>query len=176
MVFGLERGRVRMQRSSSQGKALTLTLLYAGSWFGDLGCLLDSVRTDDAVAETTVQLWQVPRAAFDSVLNQRPDFQRLLLRELAGRLQLVLEDSSLSALPRRMAGRLLAMQAAQDHSEGTGLPLPLTQQRLAQMLGVTRENAARVLGRWSQRGWVEGGRGALRLVNPSALQTVADER
>ncbi|MDX2013241.1 MAG: Crp/Fnr family transcriptional regulator [Myxococcaceae bacterium] len=175
-IFQVRAGRVRLERVTASGRPLTLTLLYPGSWFGDLGCLVDRPRTDDAIAETAVEVRQVSRETFERVLERRPALMRALLAELAGRLLLVLErfeEANVTELPARMAARLLAMQAVHDQHEAPGSALPLTQQRLADMVGVTRENAARVLAQWRRRGWVRSQRGSLTVIAPKALAALA---
>ncbi len=171
-VYELVRGRVRMERLSHRGRPLTLTLLFAGSWFGDLASLLDGPRTDDAVAETALTVNWVRRAAFLEVLQARPALQFQLLQVMAQRLQVVLasvEDTSLSTLPQRLAGKLLGLDEAMRRSGEAG-PLPVTQQRLGELLGVTRENVARVLAKWGKAGVVENLHGRLALRDRAALE------
>lgn len=175
-IYLIMSGRIRMVRMSPAGRPLMLTLLYPGSWFGDINTLLDLPRTDDAIADTVGVLLHIPKARFLALLNARPDLQMLVLKAMAGRLRLALEElenSQLLTLSQRIARRLLALHAAQCASSEADLPLPLTQQMVADMVGVSRENAARILGGWARKGYVSSRRGILTLSNLTALASIA---
>jgi CRP-like cAMP-binding protein len=78
------------------------------------------------------------------------------------------EDSSLSPLPQRLARRLLALREAVGDDA-----LPVTQQRLGELLGVTRENVARVLARWGRAGLVRNLHGRLLVSDVEALRRMS---
>ncbi|MGL5839013.1 MAG: Crp/Fnr family transcriptional regulator [Sphingorhabdus sp.] len=170
-IYFIVTGRVRMERMSMTGRPTLLTLLYPGSWLGDINVLLDLPRTDDAVADLDCSLSFLAKSLFLELLDRQPSLQMELLRAMTGRLRTtlaMLEHSQTATLPQRIAHRLLALRDAQD-----GDPLlPVTQQMIADMVGVTRENAARVLSRWRRQGLIETKRGRLELLDFARLSNL----
>ena len=60
-----------------------------------------------------------------------------------------------------------------ERAEGGKGYVKVSQEELAQRIGVTRQTAARVLGQWRRAGWIITGRGVIMLVDHLALRRSA---
>jgi CRP/FNR family transcriptional regulator, cyclic AMP receptor protein len=75
--------------------------------------------------------------------------------------------------PTRLARRLLAL--ADEHGESAGhgdslkITVRVTQEEMAQMIGVTRESANRLIASFAGRGWIDWNEGHPILQKPEAL-------
>lgn len=108
------------------------------------------------------------RELFDLSANLRTTVHKLVEVLLAESRQYV-ACNALHSLQSRLA-RLLV--DAQEKS-GSGATLPLTQDALAQMLGVQRTSVALALGSLQKIGVVRGGRGAVEVADRAALEREA---
>jgi CRP-like cAMP-binding protein len=98
---------------------------------------------------------------------------RRLLDAFAQRLRASSERESALAFmtaPARLA-RLLLQNVATDSL--TGPLVTISQEELAQRVGVTRQTVAKVLGGWRRSGWIITGRGRIMLVDRVALKRLA---
>ncbi len=178
-LFGVEAGAVQVLGSSPDGRALVLTVLGPGEWFGELSLFDGLPRTHDNVAKGATRLWFVPRREFFAVLDERPEYQRAFLELMSHRVRMLftlLEDLVLKDLPSRLAKRLLELAA--DHGRptaggGVRIELHLPQEELASMLGATREAIGRHLKRWERDGAIALAYGRITVTNPEALERLA---
>ena len=178
--YGVKRGRVQVTGPSADGREHVLTVLAPGEWFGELSMLDDLPRTHDNLAVGETELWFVPKPEFRELLREHPEFWPHFAELLSRRVRMLfdlLEDVVLLELPRRLAKRLL--EIAGDHGrdlEGGGLAidLHLPQERLAAMVGATREATGRHLRRWEREGWIELAYGRLEVRDPQALRSLID--
>ena len=112
--------------------------------------MTDEPIVAEAVAETDVEAWFLPRAEFERRLGQDADFRREVLPNYADRvaeLVLVIQDTLFHALPARLA-RLLLSRALDGAVEAT-------HQDLAGELGSVREVVTRVLRRFEKEALIQ---------------------
>lgn len=169
----VESGRVRVSLTADTGREVVLYRLRAGE-----SCLLttsallcEETMLAEAVAETDVEARLVPVPTFERLLGADADFRRAVLRNYAERvadLVVVIQDVLFHALPQRMARHLIA--EARDGAVAT------THQTIASDLGTAREVVTRVLRRFERDGLIRAERGAIRILDASALQAVAAAR
>ncbi len=174
-VFIIERGSIRIYLPSPQGTDLTLAVLGPGDFFGDLSLLDGRPRSASASALAETGVLTLERADFIALLRSRPDAAMAVLAVVAGRLRGTDEMASdLASLDvgGRLAKKLLELAAAHgvERPEGVLLELPLTQEELANMIGVTRESVNRNLAIFRKRNLIknEGRRFILR--DPAGLR------
>ena len=53
--------------------------------------------------------------------------------------------------------------------------ITVSQEELAQRVGLTRQTAAKTLGQWRRAGWIITGRGKIVLLNRAGLRRQAEE-
>jgi CRP-like cAMP-binding protein len=170
-------GSVRIDVVAPGGNETTMAILGPGECFGELAILDGRPRSANAVANQATRTLVVTRSDFIHWLADKPKSALLLLETLSLRLRSTNEafvDLAFFDLSHRLSRRLLRLAEPKD---GTGLPKPgaritVTQSGLASMLGVSRESVNKQLGAFSERGWIQAGRGYVEVTDPQSLREV----
>lgn len=178
-MFVIERGLVRVSRTSRQGRELVLGLLGAGDMLGELGVLEASgTRTADAMAVEATSCVALTKDDLRALIRKTPDLAMRLLATLVDHIRRKDEELAEIAfldLPGRLAHKLL--QLADRHGEpvergGVRIGVRVAQGELAAMVGSTRENVNRALGRFVTSGAVSVDRGTITIVDVEALRAL----
>ena len=152
-------GKVKLGRSSSDGRENLLAILGPGQMFGELSFFDPGPRSATATAVTDVELKSLGHEALSPVLNAHPDVAHALLNQLAGRLRRtneVVGDLVFSDVPGRVAKALLdlASRFGRRADDGIHVNHDLTQEELAQLVGASRETVNKALADFASRGWL----------------------
>ena len=177
-MFLIERGLVRVSRTSRQGRELVLGLFGAGDTIGELGVLEASgTQTSDAMAVEATSCVALSRDDLRSLVQKSPE---LGLRLAAGLVDQVrrkeeeLTEVAFLDLPGRLAHKLL--QLADRHGEpvagGVRITVRVPQSELAAMVGSSRENVNRALGRFVTSGAVAVDKGTITVLDADALRSL----
>lgn len=175
-MFLIDQGRVKLTIASPSGQELLIAVLGRGSIFGELAVIDRGPRAMNARAMEDSHICALPGDVFWNMLENRPAFARRLLELMARRLRRAdqtSQDLVFFDAPTRLARRLLEL--AEEHGElvdGNGVirvTVRLTQDELAQMIGVSRESVNRLLGSFAGRGWIDWNDGRPLLLNPESL-------
>ena len=142
-LFIVEKGAVRIYVPSAQGNDLILAVLGPGDFFGDLSLLDGRPRSASASVSTEATLLMLERVDFIALLTQRPAAAMAVLEAVAGRLRETDEmasDLAFLDVAGRLAKRLLDLASAHGVKRDGGIliDLAVTQEDLANMIGVTR--------------------------------------
>jgi CRP/FNR family transcriptional regulator len=167
-------GTVRVQQTSETGREVFLYRVNAGeSCVLTTACLLAyEDYSAEGVAETDLRAVLVPRTTFDELVARSPEFRRFVFTAYSRRITdlfHVIEEVAFRRVDVRLAQKLLQLTG----SDGT---LQATHQTLAVELGSVREVISRQLQEFQRRGWVELGRGVVRILAPAGLRHLAEER
>ncbi|MGE5953155.1 MAG: Crp/Fnr family transcriptional regulator [Qipengyuania vulgaris] len=168
----IEEGNVRIGQFLPDGEFRAVALLGAGDSYGELAVFSGKPRIVDAVSRGESRLRLIAARPFLDALGNYPASSRALLGALSEQLQDTL--SILAGLrhgtnPARLAG-LLATMAGNGEGAGT---VSITQQELADLLGVTRATANAALRVLQKRGLVERGYGSVRVADRERLARFA---
>ncbi|MFH1806014.1 MAG: Crp/Fnr family transcriptional regulator [Pseudomonadota bacterium] len=143
-LYAVEAGKIRISSLSGSGKEIVLNVLAPGAVFGEIALLDNEPRTASARAVGPTRLLFISRDAFFDIFDREPELRRHITALLCRRLRWVsalLEDANFLDLTGRLVKRLLWL--AERHGgpdpDGIRIALPLSQQELGYMLGVTRE-------------------------------------
>jgi CRP/FNR family cyclic AMP-dependent transcriptional regulator len=172
-VYLVAAGTIAIVLATADGRELVINEMRAGDLFGELALFPGQTHTAGAMAVAASLVLCLPCAAFLAELDSHPALMRRLLDTFAQRLRASSERESALAFmtaPARLA-RLLLQNVATDGVSG---PLvTISQEELAQRVGVTRQTVAKVLGGWRRLGWIITGRGRIMLVDRAALRRLA---
>lgn len=174
-LFLLKEGEVEISRLSPEGKKLVLARLGPGSLFGEMTILGQRLHRSFAEALTDSLVCVMTRAHVEELLLSDPRIARRLLQILGTRLAEVedqLEELAFKSVPSRLAGLLLRLANRRDW-RGRQIIDGLTHQQLAELLGTYRETITTTLNSFRDRGLVEIGRKRLVLLDPKALERIA---
>lgn len=157
VMFAIVSGMVRICASSDEGKEVVLGILNEGDLFGEISLLDGQQRAADAVAMTLCNVLVLKRQDFLDYLTADPNFALGLMQSLAQRLRATdsqIEDAAFLGLPGRIAKRLLnlAREYGSKTASGIRIQLKLSQQELANLVGVSRESVNRIIVNWTADG------------------------
>lgn len=171
-AYVIRSGKIAILLATDDGRELVINEIGAGECFGELALLTDAPRSASAVARTNCDLIRLPRAEFMQELEREPKLMRQVLQVTAERLRASTErERALAFLdaPARLARVLLELDRAAD-DKGY---ITLSQDELAQHIGVARQTTAKILGQWRRAGWILTGRGRLVVLDRAALRRTA---
>jgi CRP/FNR family transcriptional regulator, cyclic AMP receptor protein len=177
-LCGVVTGRVRISSSGPGGKEVFLNIMEPGDAFGEIALLDGSPRTATATAMARTELVIIQRDAFFALLQSQPLLATHLIQLLCKRVRWTaerMEDSALLTVPARLAKRLLSLASAFGREAESGTKVTLSQEELAQFLGLSRQIVNQHLQTWRANSWITLGRGNITLENPRALQKIVRE-
>jgi len=140
------------------------------------GNLKSTLAAASAVALEPTTCVLVPRQAFFSLLETYPTMVRGLLVGLTHRLAELtnrLTELSGGRVEERLARFFLKLadSMGQPGPDGTRIPMALSRQELADMIGTTIETSIRIMSRWGKQGIVRTEKDGFVLLDRAALET-----
>ncbi len=158
-VYVVIDGKVKLGRTSSDGRENLLALLGPGQMFGELSLFDPGPRSATVTAVTDTELLGLGHHDLLPLLSGRPAVARGLLLQLAGRLRRandVVADLVFSDVPGRVAKALLELSQrfGSPSEDGIRVAHDLTQEELAQLVGASRETVNKALADFASRGWL----------------------
>ncbi len=174
MVPLILEGVVRVYKIGESGREITLYRVQPGeTCVLSSSCGLSGMEYPAiAEAEDDTALVVVPVQEFARLSMIYPELQAFLASMLSQRLSelmLVVEEVAFRRVDLRLAELMLQATAAQQHGD-----IESTHAQLAVELGSAREVVSRILKDFERQGFLELGRGRIRIVNRNGLQTYRD--
>ena len=173
-LYGLIEGALEVSVLSLDGRKLALNVLRPGALFGEIALFDPGERTATVVAtEPSI----VKRVDYDNVLDRVREEPELAidLIHLAGQrmrwMDRQLNEQVFLPMPSRLARKIIYLT---DRPEGGPVTLALSQAELAEFVGATREAVSKTLSLWKKAGVISVARGAISVLDRTALQTLAD--
>lgn len=169
-LFVIISGKVKVSRTSNDGREVILTILSESDFFGEMAILDGQTRSATVVAIEDSELFIIQRNDFLNLLKEYPEVSIALLQELTKRLRAT--DVKIKALSLKDAEGKVAtviLQLADDvgkikHGKVEIEKLPL-QQDLANMAGTSRETISRTLHSFAKKGLIELDGNNLKIVD-----------
>ncbi len=169
-LFVIISGKVKVSRSSSDGKEVILTILGESDFFGEMAILDGQTRSANVIAIEDSELFLIRREDFMNLLVEHPEVSISLLKELTSRLRqadMKIKSLTLKDAEGKVATVLLQIaddlgKIRQGKVEIEKLPL---QQDLANMAGTSRETISRTLHNFAKKGLLEIEGSKLRIVD-----------
>lgn len=170
-------GRIKVCTHSEDGKELVLDMFGPGEVFGEIALLDGSPRTADAVTIDDCELLVLDRRDFIPFLRDHPDAAVRMLEVLTYRLRrttLLLEDVVFREGSSRLARRFLRLAefSGRDVDDGIFVDMPLSQQQLGNMVGMTRESINKQLKLWRGQGLIMWHRGYYTITDMEGLSKI----
>lgn len=168
-------GMLKVEATAPDGRRTTLVGITRGGWLGESALLDDGRWPYDVIATQASLLGLLPRAVFDELLGSSLAFNRVLLQQLNARLRQFAqrcEHVRLHDTREHVAHCLAELYNARLYP-GTGHRLPLSQDDVAHLAGVSRPTAHRALHELETRGLLSVAYGVITVHDPAALQQQA---
>ena len=159
-LFVIISGKVKVSRSSSDGREVILTILGESDFFGEMAILDGLARSANVIAIEKSDVFVLRRNDFLNLLQTHTEVAITLLQELTTRLRNA--DMKIKALSLKDSEGKVATVLLQI-AEYSGVikkgiveieKLPI-QQDLANMAGTSRETISRTLHAFAKRGLIE---------------------
>lgn len=171
-------GVVKVFRVGAGGHDVILEMFGAGGPLGSVAMFQSRPFPASAAAMEDTECLVIPRADFFRLLESEPALVRGLLGSLSLRLvQLTnrLEELSGGRIDARFARLFLKLadQMGQPSPGGVRIPLALSRQELADLLGTTIETAIRTMSRWNKEAVLRTEKGGFVILDRDALEAVA---
>ena len=149
-------GRFKVMMSDAEGKEVSLSILSAGEFFGEMGLIDDAPRSASVVAIEACELLAINRRDFKKCLADNFEMAMAVMRGLVRRLREA--DRKIGSLALldvygRVARLLLDMAETVDGQKMVTKRLP--KQDIAKMIGASREMVSRVMKDLQTGGYIE---------------------
>ncbi|MDZ5649087.1 Crp/Fnr family transcriptional regulator [Nitrospirillum sp. BR 11828] len=176
-LYALVAGRMRLATVQEDGREVVILHAGPGQWFGEVSMVDGLPRGQTAVAKGDSLVLHLPGDAFARIVEANPrrwaNFAGILSRHLRQATHYLGEVLALPT-PQRTARLLALLCRLEEGAESGPVLLPLSQEDLAGMLGLSRQTANRALGRLEAAGLVRRGYGGVEVRDRAALERFAD--
>ena len=171
--FGVVSGSFKVSTLREDGKEGILSVVEAGNWLGETSLFDQLPRPHDVTALESAEVLLVGRDEFDRLMAS-PAFARAMNRLLATRVRLLyslVEDAMLRSISTRVARRLMALAHGDATQARDWRPVvPVSQEQLAMMMGVTRQTLSKDLKVLERDGVLVFGYGRIEIRSAVALR------
>lgn len=175
--FAIQRGGVKLYRSTPDGHEQIVHNLGAGQTFAEAALLNLGRYPASAVAtESPTEVIEIGGETFLRLLGEDPRVARAMVGSLCMRLVSLVErveELSLVHAGSRLA-RYLLRQPGAGPSSRVKIELSLAKKELAAHLSMTPETLSRLLRRWQELGWIESERSSVTVLDAAQLSALGD--
>jgi CRP/FNR family cyclic AMP-dependent transcriptional regulator len=179
-LFIVMAGSIKITLPADTGDEAILATLRAGDFFGELALLDGAPRSATAVAIEATETYVLSRDGFRELIATQSQMREALLATLAAevrRLTNHVEELHFLDITGRLASRLVRLSAESGATRladgGTRLAGPLTQGDLAAMIGCTRQSVNKLLGLFSDDGFIRLERDRIVVLDLDGLKRTA---
>jgi CRP-like cAMP-binding protein len=168
-----ERGMVSLVTNLTDGRGIEVGLVGSEGFLGVPIILGEHVSPSEWVVQAPVLAYRIPAATLWSAINEAPTLLHVLLRFVQANLAQVSQTAACNGhhpIEQRLARWLLMSRDRHESDE-----MPLTQEFLAQMLGVRRPGINVALGLLKRHGVLSAGHGLIRIDDRKRLEAAACE-
>lgn len=173
--FGLVDGVIKTSVLTADGRVSNLGGLLPGAWFGEGALLRERPRHADYVALRDTLVAQLPLDDFSHLLQSQPAFKDFILMQVTERLHYFMDqlgEARLLRPPEQVAYTLCGLVHPLNNPLGL-MHLPLSQDELAAIAGVSRQRCNQALAGMREQGWLRTGYGGLTLVQLEPIARMA---
>jgi CRP/FNR family cyclic AMP-dependent transcriptional regulator len=175
-VFFIQKGKIKITVLSEHGKEAVVGIFAEGQFFGE-GCLEGAERrTATSQAMESCLITSITKPAMLAVLDSEPKFSAFFIAYLLSRNSRIeddLIDQLFNSSERRLA-RLLLLLANFGGEGAQPIPITLSQETLAEMIGTTRSRVSFFMNKFRKKGFIDYN-GKIE-VHPSLLDAVLREK
>jgi CRP/FNR family transcriptional regulator, cyclic AMP receptor protein len=157
-VFFIQKGRIKLTVRSKHGKEAVVGILSEGQFFGE-GCLQGQPeRSATAIALDDCRITSITKAAMLSAIRDQPKFSNLFMEHLLSRNSRMQEDvidQLFNSSEKRLARLLLLLANYGKEGNPPIVPVALSQETLAEMIGTTRSRVSLFMNKFRKLGFID---------------------
>jgi len=168
----IAQGHVAVRVTTPLGDVAMLRVLRPGEFFGELAVISPGPRNATVVALDRTETLGISKDQLDDMRSRRPAIDAVVIEALATevrRLAGALTEALYMPSETRLFRRLVDLIALFGSETAPASVIPLTQEELAQLAGVTRPTANRILKQAEDDGAVRVSRGKVEVLLPELL-------
>ena len=168
-------GLIKLTRTSKEGREIMIELRGPGHLLGELAAIDTIPRSAAATVVEEVEAIVFSAADFRQLLSERSSLSFAVLTIVTEKLRQATDrrlEAGVGDAQARLCGRLCELAAASEADEDGVIEVksPLTQQELADWIGVSRDAIVLALRRIREQRWIETGRRTIRILDIEALR------
>ncbi len=156
-------GQLKLTKSTVDGHQVLLEIRRTGDLIGELAAIDGQPRSAAAHAIDPLTVLSIPASVFRGLLAQHPELALAVMTILAAKIRLQASRRTEAAASDAL---VRVCQRLAELADSSGMPMDggeihlssLTQQELANWLGLSRERVAQTLRDLRESGWVTTGR------------------
>jgi CRP-like cAMP-binding protein len=174
--IGVLHGLVKIVTVSPKGRSISFIGVPAGGWFGEGSLLKNEPRRYDGIALRESTIAYMPRNTFMLLLDSSVTFNRFLLVQLnerLGQFVAMVEYDRLLGPDARLAKELAGLFNPVLYP-GIGNTLPISQEELGDLVGLSRQRVNKALRSLEQRGLVRVSYRGVTILNLEGLKHFGD--
>src|SRR5919112_1354024 len=177
-LFVLESGKVRIFRTTPNGREFTLAIVESGTVFGEMALTAQQLEGAYAQAMEPSEVSTMAREDLERLVVQKPEVGlkiMYLLSERLRRYETRLEDATMKDVHSRLAGIIVMLVESEGARTGAGYRIAAhyTHQQLGEMIGTNREAVTRAFGVLQDEGVVELRRRLIYVPDLQALKRIS---
>jgi CRP-like cAMP-binding protein len=178
-LFLLQRGRVRIFRTTPDGREFTLAVVESGTVFGEMALTGQQLEGAYAQALEPSQVSTMLRADLERLVLDKPEVGLRIMGLLSERLRRQerrLEDTGMKGVRARLASIIVLLVESEGVRSGSGYRIPAhyTHERLGTMIGANRTAVTRAFKLLQDEGVVQLRRRLIYVSDIDALRKSAD--
>ena len=178
-LFLLQSGRIRIFRTTPDGREFTLAVVGSGTVFGEMALTGQQLEGAYAQAMEPSQVSTMLRGDLERLVLEKPEVGLRIMELLSERLRRQgtrLEDTGMKDVPARLASiiALLVESEGVMSSAGYSIPTHYTHERLGTMIGANRTAVTRAFRQLQDEGVVQLRRRLIYVTDIDALRKSAD--
>jgi len=173
-------GLVKVSRSSVDGREIIIELRGQGTILGELASIDSSPRSAALTAIEDVEALVVQADMFRRLLLENGPIAFAVLEVVAHKLRQATDrrlEAGVGNAQARLCSRLVELAGGAPVADDGSIEVksPLTQQELADWIGVSRDAVVLAMRHIRELGWVETGRRTIRVLDLDALKAASVE-
>ena len=167
-VYFIKKGKVKIYKTSDDGKELILNILGENDFFGHIALLSNGKYTESATALENCELTVLPAADFQTLLSTNREVSAKFVKMLAG--NVVLQEEQLlqlaySSVRKRVANTLVLL-----HERYGDTPISMLREDIAALTGTAKETVIRTLTDFKTNKLIDVEDGRIRVLKVEKLK------
>jgi CRP/FNR family transcriptional regulator, cyclic AMP receptor protein len=159
-LFMLQKGKIRIFRTTPDGRELTLAIVESGTVFGEMSLTGQQLQGAYTQAMEPSEVSTMLRADLERLVLEKPEVGLKIMHLLSERLRRYetrLEDITMKDVQARLASIIVMLVESEGVRSGTGYRIAAhyTHERLGTMIGTNREAVTRAFRVLQDEGVVE---------------------
>jgi CRP/FNR family cyclic AMP-dependent transcriptional regulator len=158
-LFFIQQGHVKITVTSELGKEAVVAILDEAQFFGE-GCLVEDHprRSSSALAVTDCRITSITKPAMLALIHEQPKFSQMFMNHLLqrnSRVEADVVDQLFNSSEKRLARLLLLLANYGKEGNPPIVPIAISQETLASMIGTTRPRVNQFMNKFRNAGLID---------------------